>query len=471
MPWVRQDLNEGMLAEYLAGEFCSNTETLWSAVMRLAPGHAMTATHAGVARDEYWHPDIAEMLRLRDDEEWFSYYFELLADSVSRSSRTLGRAGCEVSGGLDSSAVFCMAHHLRRNGRLRAGELDGYTLAFDREGPANEIAYARSVGSHLDVAIHEVSPDIKPLSWYEERAQTTRTFPGYPNGVMSHGVLRRARQSGCRVMLNGIGGDEWLGGSRVYYAEHLAAREWRCLLNSARDDVRAYGVPQTLSWVSRQGVFPLLPRALQSGGRRLARRRAAGAKAAGRADWLSPETRERLEARMAVCASAGDLKRGRVGHQAMFGYLRDAHHHHATEMTEQFGAEHGIEIRRPLYTQALVQFAFSTPERMRLRGSRNKFMHVNALRGVMPQVVLERQDKAEFSVVFDEHLKDMKSYFAERVASRRPEWLAGDGMKRLFEEYENNPTQKWPIWALWGVFGCDKFIPGADWQGCRQPAA
>ncbi len=51
---------------------------------------------------------------------------------------------CEVSGGLDSSALFAILDSLQRSGELNAPDVEGYTLLTGPEAPTSELAYPRS---------------------------------------------------------------------------------------------------------------------------------------------------------------------------------------------------------------------------------------------------------------------------------------------------------------------------------------
>ena len=132
----------------------------------------------------------------------------------------------EVSGGLDSSAIFAVASRLGRQGNFPAPGIQGFTLDFHDAPDADELAFSRAVGQHLEEQIFEIAPTKMPLSWYRDWAATYREFPGYPHGVMGLGIRAAAREMGSRGLVVGMGGDQWAGGSREYYAEALAAREW-----------------------------------------------------------------------------------------------------------------------------------------------------------------------------------------------------------------------------------------------------
>ena len=128
------------------------------------------------------------------------------------------------------------------------------------------------------------------------------------------------------------------------------------------------------------------------------------------------------------------------------------------EQDEHLGALAGIEKRRPLDTAAFVQFVFSTPARLRLRGDRTKFIHVQAMAGLMPQAILERKTKAEFSTVFRVHLDQMTEFFTRALPRDRVDWIEPGGMIELYRNYRDNPQAGWPLWILWSLYGCEKVL-------------
>ena len=128
-PSVAQVLNEDMVAEYLAAQWFSRTETLWQGVLRLEAAHTMVVTPSGPTLSRYWAPDLQASLSFRSDQECAEHYRALLFDVVRRLSRSSHPIACEVSGGLDSSAIFAVAETSEaaratagaRAGRLHAG--------------------------------------------------------------------------------------------------------------------------------------------------------------------------------------------------------------------------------------------------------------------------------------------------------------------------------------------------------------
>lgn len=465
LPWVRQELNEGMLAEYLAAEWYSRDETFWKGILRLVAAHRMDVGRAGPRPERYWQPDVDRFLPFRRDEEFVEAYRELFADTVRRQSRSHLPVGFEVSGGLDSSAVFCVAERLRRSGSLPAPAIAGYTLAFPDDAAANELEYGRAVGELTGVEIREVPPTQMPLSWYQEEATFFQDFPGYPNGTMSLDLRRLARERGCRALLGGAGGDEWLGGSggRVYYAEELASGRWGNVWACLRTDLDEIGFGATADAFLRSGAFPLLP----AGVRRVARYvrgkalRRAGEPAPDRFDWLAEPSRGALVERRRACEAAGRFRRETEGQRGLWRRLSDAYIALARELEERAASRIGLELRHPMNAPRLVELAFATPERLRQRGRVRKYAHVEAMKGVLPERVRERRTKAEFSVVFRRQLDGGAMERLREITARRPSWVRSDQAEAAFKAYEGTlgpgpaAGETGVEWFLWNLLACD----------------
>ena len=456
LPWIDERPNNGMLVEFLASEIDSLEETLWEGVMRLAPAHTMTVTSKGALATVYWEPNLDVVLPFTRDEEYFDRYRELLMDSVRRLSRSHRPLAFEVSGGLDSSALFCVADHLNRTGELQASGLNGYTLLFGEDTKANELMYARAVGSHLGVIIREIPGAMMPLHWYQKCAHESRDFSGYPNGVMGKLLFEQAANDGSRVVINGVGGDEWLNGSRVYYAEALSQFDIKALCKSLSGDASAYGVKQAFEWFVRYGMFLQFPHSLQAGFKAIAHR-IRGHKRS-KFEWLSTQALAHLTDRQLKTQQRLRAPTATFGQQLLNRTLSDGFRVLSGEITERMAAKSGLEVRQPFHSVNLVQFAFATPERLRLYQGINKYIHVKSLQGIMPQQVLERKSKAVFSHLFRDHLSKMQELLTHAIPHRRTEWLSEEGIKKLYETFQKSTHMSWPFWPLWMIFICDAVL-------------
>ena len=458
-PSTPETPNLGMIAEFLASQWYTRDETLWTGIFRLVAGHKMNVTGRGLKIEHYWSPDLDEALPYRRDEDYFEHYRELFADCVRRASRSQSPVGYEVSGGLNSSAVFCMAEKLRCDGLLPAPGAEGYTLDFTGEQGADEMYYARSVGHHLARNIHEVPPFMPPAAWYADRARVWRDFPGFPNSTTMIGLDQQMARK-HRVALNGVGGDEFLDGSRLYYVEHLLQGQWKQLYQALRRDIDASGCRQAVDWLVRRGVVEALPRPVQEGLRKTKQILTAGR---GRGDnrsnsqslyWLTAEMRRHVAERRQRSERHWRQLRCTAVHRGLLKSLNYPYSDHAMELDDRLSSMGQIERRAPMRDHRFVQFAFSTPEQLRLRGNVSKFIHREALRDLLPDSVRERTDKAEFSVAFWNPMCEIRQELSGYIARERRQWVMPAGVDELYREFGREAGHFWPAWILWSLYGC-----------------
>ena len=456
LPWVREELNEGLLAEVLADEWRSRDETFWKGILRLPAAHQMTASARGARLEAYWEPDLWETLPYSREEDYAEHYLALVTDVVRRMSRSHLPVAYEVSGGLDSSAIFAVAEHLRRQGQLPAPSIAGYCLKFENAPDAEERTYSRAVGAHLGVNIEECEATIEPLSWYREWAGRYRELPGYPNSVMSLGLRQTARARGARTLLTGAGGDAWLGGSwpGAYYTEDLAGGRWRDVLTSFAADRHELGLGPAAWTLFRFGAVTLFPEGIKnflravrwSGGRVLA---------------VSSRLQQELERRRTRHARSARPHLRRWTQALQLEVLAAGFDTIIYEIEERMIASLGIELRHPLFNHKIIQLAFSTPERLRSRGSTQKRLHRRALSGLLPEVVLKRTDKADFMVTFRRQLDPLMAELRRDILPRHPEWISAGAASALCDAYDNPAEAGRCEWWLWTFVVCDALVEAA----------
>jgi len=454
LPWVSQALNEGIVADYLNQEWHSREETPWKAIRRLVAAHSAEFGAEGMRSGEYWRPELHAPLRYRKDDEYVEHYRELFVDTVRRLSRSQNKLAFEVSGGLDSSAIFAAAAQLRREQCLLAPDIAGYTLAFHDDPDANDLDYARAVSAHAGMPVQEVDPAKRPWSWYLDRARSYREFPGFPNGVMGARIRELARAHGCSALLVGVGGNEWLGGGRDYYAEELASRRWRNVYACLRADRRSAGTVQALRLLARFGIVPLLPVSVQDVLRKL--RASYRTNLNGIQSWLTPKMRRLvLQRREALGVSYAGVHVGRIGQRRQIAMLTGAYSALARESEERLASSLGMELRLPFWSAAMVQFSFSTPERLRRSGDADRVLHRRAMAGLLPAQVLEREMQADFMIAFRRHAAELRQELpAELARQQRLDWVLPELLQERYTQFGNKSFEGEPEWLVWSLMGC-----------------
>ena len=453
-PGVEQRLNRGMMAEFMAGEWFNRDETLWSGVMRPLPAHWMRFGKQGPTSARYWMPPMEVSLFYKRDEDYFDHYREVLFDSVRRASRTHLPLGCEVSGGLDSSAIFCVAHELARTGRLPAPDIKGYTFLFEEGGDADEIEYARAVGQFLGRTVREVAPFIPELSWFEQRIDADLDIPSFPNAAMQQAIGKVAVADGCRIMLNGEGGDEWMEGKPFFYQEIFAERDWRRMRDALIEDIADMGVAKAARRILRTIYLTKAPEFVKSLRKKFLLPR--GPNMSDGAFWLTADLEKLFFDRRNKCINHDLKKFTNLSRREMYFILTYAFVEHARNFMSRQHAHIGYETRSPMYVKQYIEFSFATPERLKLRGTRTKYMHSMALKGFAPDAVLDRRTKADFMVAFRKQLDMIEGYLVDAVMESEGGDIDRNGIAYLYSRVREFPHLAPGLWELWGVFVCER---------------
>src|SRR5262249_49934614 len=127
---IQRRPNTRLMCRFLMQEFHEPEETLDAGVCRLPAAHYMVVTDQGVRKVRYWDIDPARAIRYRTDGEYDEHFLHLFAEIVRAHMRGRGNIGTLLSGGLDSSAIVCMAQMLVRQGRVPDCQ-EAYSLLFE----------------------------------------------------------------------------------------------------------------------------------------------------------------------------------------------------------------------------------------------------------------------------------------------------------------------------------------------------
>ena len=423
-PSVPRQPNQGMIAEYLANQITSLEETLYQGILRLPPAHFLVVEPTGLRKQRYWDIDPSHQIRYKTDREYADHFRHVFNEAVRCRLRSQGPVAAELSGGIDSSCIVGMCQHLFRGGASPDLGFETLSLVFPGQS-CDETSYLRQVVAFWGLRSNElpVSPDPE---WYPECAARYLDFPDHSNCHMSDFPAALAESKGFRVILTGLGGDDWFTGSPALSRTRRALRRLRSRPNLATAGSLLADSFRMIRRRIRKSSPPLAP-------------------------WI-PEAfarRARLAERVRNQPPAG-----------LYGRLTSATLVHFLEMKERASARCGVEHRHPFHDRRLIELALALPPDQLQRGDQSKFILRQAMKGLVPDPVLQRRDKAEFSSVgAREYESDTiaRLFHSSRIAEQG--WIDQARVTAMYREFMEtwNHGQKdclphvWPLDMCLGI--------------------
>jgi asparagine synthase (glutamine-hydrolysing) len=439
------------LAQVITKRWFLRDTTPWKGVKRLTRAHTLSYDGEKLSTRKYWVPPTDITIRYKTDAEYAEHYREMLFDCVRRSSRCDQPVGIAVSGGLDSSSLYCVADRLEKSGQLLAPGFKGYSLAAEEGGNAFELPYARAVAEHIGRELTEVPLFDPDINWYTQDAAWHRGIPIPSNGAMMLGMEKRVVADGSRVMINGGGGDEWLQGNSQYYREFVSERDFGGYWRALRRDSQAFGWPAALKQALRHTGGEIMPEPVRRAIRRHLRERRR------RSDpplsWLSPELRDAMvEAEEAYEAELPENAVHWSKHNIATSPFGDLSH---SLMRRQRSAI-GFESRHPMLSRSFIEFSMQTPAEIKRKGSVSKALHRQAMAGILPPVILERKSKANFTnTKIDGQFAD---YVRENAKKQLAQLCDVKALAPVLSVDFDAPEGDYWAWEIWGLYASAAFL-------------
>ena len=347
-----EGLNLEALRDYLACAFVPGARTLYGNVFELRPGESLNA----VTGERVPGPDVSEGAWSDGDSlaEHAARLRPLLEKAVAERLPPSGEpVGVYLSGGLDSSLITALVC------RLHDGPVHTFSLHFGPDTPS-ELEWSGLVAARCGTRHHVLGFDAKTIWKHLPETIAALDDPiGDPLTVPNLLLGKAARAEGIRTVFNGEGGDPVFGGPKNL------PMVLHSLYDGGESDASA------AYFRSYQKCYDDLPRLLKR------------------------EVREKLD----VCPEQAQLLEPYLGpNSPMKSYLNQLMHLNLrlkgadqilTKVSNLTGAC-GLTAASPLFDPDVVEAGFAIPARYKLDGAREKAVLKEAVKDLVPDVILSR---------------------------------------------------------------------------------
>ena len=419
-------------------------ETMLKAIYQIPPAHYM---EIDVSRPydthpiRYWKPDLSVQSNLSFDEA-AKKLRSLFLESVRMHLRSDVPLGVALSGGIDSSAVTCAIRYLMP-------EVELHTFSFIATGtPISEEKWAAIVAEHTKAIRHiiEIKPDelindIDALIQVQgEPFGSTSIYAGYK-------LVELVKHCGITVTLDGQGADELLAGYMGYPGQRLAS------LIKSKQFLKAYKFMRAvlrLPGRQLQDILMLAGQEILPGNLIPLARKIIGKNPLPK--WLNVE---------AIKSAGGcTIGRGKKWAQILYPSKNMVLSTLASSITwdglptllrygDRNAMARSIESRVPFLTKDIAEFCLSLPEEYLIdMNGRTKSVFREAMRGIVPDEILDRKDKIGFATPEKQWLLAISEFVDDMLS--RTNGVPFLNMETIRNEWDNIKKNKvkydWRVW-------------------------
>lgn len=434
LPFVSPQADERCVFQYLSlGRVSDSSQTLFKDIREFPFSHngSYRLQDGRLTLRRYYDLRAAAEEREFEGVDVVEEYRRLLGESVHLHLRSDVPVGSCLSGGLDSSSIVSIAAPA-----VAPAPFNTFTAAY-HQADIDESNYAAAVADQFpNIVAHKTYPtsrdyweEIDRLIWFQDLPiASTSMFSQWM-------VMRLAHEQGMKVLLDGQGADESLGGYSFFTGVYLLNRLRHLRFISAVTQgrrIRRNRSVKVLNEMGRAGMV-YLPGGLQN----WVRRRQRVGSSFLRKDFLEDNRSELPPALEEKSYRGYCLRSINQGLQDLLRY------------EDRNSMAFSIESRVPFLDHRLVEFSLALPEEEKLHDGWTKWVLRRAMAPGLPHTVTWRKDKKGFITPQKQWKGELAQQLGESILSDSlPPMLNTRAILSELEHGSDESNQLSEFWKL-----------------------
>lgn len=430
LPWVDRQLNANALFHYLrSGLTDYSDETMVNGIAQLPAGHYAEydcINSRFIGPTLFWQPTINPSVMSFPDAAKFMR--EKFLHNIDLHLRSDVQVAATLSGGIDSSAIVGAVHYLKPQLKMNTYSYIASDPNLTEESWVDVVTRATNANSYKVFAnANNLINDVSELITLQDEPFGSSSI------YAQQQIFKAAANNGIKVMLDGQGADEILGGYHFYFAARLisALKSGNFLLMSQ------------LLWQARSSInkntmlrsfYYLLPYKFQKPFYKLAN-------ISYLPNWLNYDWFKQFNLHFQPLKTHYGKQ---VLHEELIHTLSKSSLPMLLRYVDRNSMAYSIESRVPFLTPDFVEFALSLPEKFIISNTGvTKSVFREAMRGIVPQAILDRRDKIGFATPEKHWLLEAKDWVSSIIDSdyaRSLPFLKHEAMKSQWQQMISGET-------------------------------
>ena len=451
LPQISVELNEIRIGDCLTRAMSDREITIYQNIRRLPPAHTLTIdSNNKLLLNRYWQLRIEPKIQLNSDREYAQKFREIFTEAVRCRLRSAYPVGSDLSGGLDSSSVTCVARDLLLK---EESTLHTFSNIFDSVPETNEREYIEIVVSKGGVIPHFVHADKSgPLTewsgFYDFREE-----PTIGNCYFVWGLNRAVAEAKVRVVLDGFDGDSTVSHGVFRLMELARSQEWTKFLQEGTAFAQNFGYSSSkmlaiygkyaLKEFAKQGKWlaliggikhispqidttpqkllidcalkPLIPKFVKQMWRKIRHGKSYTNKSIRGLALVNPEFAQRINLPERLKSIEPQENFSISEQEEHLAKLKSGCLLMAIEAMDIFTAAFSIERRCPFMDKRLIEYCLALPVEQKLDRGWSRMVLRRAMENILPSEIQWRGDKSTSTPAMIETLTKYDSELLDRT--------------------------------------------------------
>ena len=439
-------LNEFKIALYLKMIRTDKKFTFYKDILSLTSAHFLLINHDKSSKKKYWELDPNMKIIMNSDEEYFQAFHDIFVESINCRLRTVFPIGFDLSGGLDSSSVVCMAKKIID--KDSKGNIKTFSEIYDNFPECDERNYIKKVvnkgaiESNL-IKCDDISPldEIETLLFYQDQPFHT------PFLSFNLQKFKKMNNKSIRIYLNGFGGDLIISHAKDYFIELAITFKWKKLIKELISSSKRAKKSFYNEFVNKV-IFPLIPECIKIMFKpiwnfiKLTKNQNKiifGLPEDFLNENFSDQIKINTYKKKMEFKCKNSSKTAKEAHYiSIFTYSIQEEF----EVREKIVGDFDIEPRFPYYDKRLVEFCYGIPTEIKYKSGWDRFILRSSMKDILPKEIQWRPNKINLISLLKKNLFLFEKNRLEKILYENNELINNyvdlDSIQKIYQEYSKN---------------------------------
>jgi len=442
---IHKKINEEKLALFLMRDIMDGELTFYEDIKSLQAAHFLIISRYKAVIDRYWTLNPNLQIRMDSDKEYETKFLEIFTEAVQCRLRSNYLIGFELSGGLDSSSIVCIAKKLLVEQDIDLESINTFSNVFDEIPESDEKYYINEVLGNAKINPYffkgdDISPleNINEILWHQDQPFFS---PNTANQVKSY---EKMSHKGIRVLLSGEGGDQIISHGGNYIRELFLTFDYKKLVEEINGQAQNFNQSKFCILISEL-IFPSIPFSIK--------KLIGSIRKKNKDSILNKNLIKELGIEEVnidyILDGLGKVKTKEHHYFSIYNPLTQT----VFGIMDRNTAIFNIEGRYPFFDKRLVEFCYSLPTDMKIKDGWGRYIMRIAMEDILPPEIQWRQKKADLSYVYKRNL-----ILFEKKALKKIIYSDNDEIKKyvdlniiqeIFKKYESGKKEN--LFEFWLV--------------------